>query len=365
MPPPSPTLREIGKACNVSAMTVSLVLRDAGSLSQETRERVKEVAAKMGYRRHPLRSLLGRETRAGKSDTVHSTLAWLYDTPCPKDLYEDAHLRAHLTGARERAAALGFAIDPVWLGRKDLRLRRLLEILSARGVSGVVFHALRQPAFLLDSFPFHIRPCVALGATSAAAPLTKVLSDTRANTLLALHHLMRQGFRRIGFLQEETSPTFDSEEAAATFLYFSQKFFEESPIPPFEIQAGDPASPRDRRLDEWLRRHQPDAIVSASGSTVSPVKEALTGRYGSPPVVPLNLAREQGDASGVTAHSTRLGAAAVTHLANLLVRNEPALLEPPMTVRIAGEWTGSHEISLPRTHTRNPTYENKNPATAV
>ena len=46
-----PTLRDIAKAVGVSPATVSLVLRDKGNISPDTRDQVLKVAADLGYLR--------------------------------------------------------------------------------------------------------------------------------------------------------------------------------------------------------------------------------------------------------------------------------------------------------------------------
>ena len=46
-----PTLRDIAKTVGVSPATVSLVLRDKGNISPDTRDQVLKVAADLGYLR--------------------------------------------------------------------------------------------------------------------------------------------------------------------------------------------------------------------------------------------------------------------------------------------------------------------------
>ena len=43
------TIADVAKAAKVSPMTVSYALRDVGTVSAETRERVREVAGRLGY----------------------------------------------------------------------------------------------------------------------------------------------------------------------------------------------------------------------------------------------------------------------------------------------------------------------------
>lgn len=57
------TIRDIAKEANVSMTTVSYVLNDSGSISDETRQRVREIAKRLGYRPSAAaRSLKSRRT---------------------------------------------------------------------------------------------------------------------------------------------------------------------------------------------------------------------------------------------------------------------------------------------------------------
>ncbi len=49
----APTLRDIARIAGVSVPTVSKVLNGRGDVSAETRERVQEATARVGYRRMP------------------------------------------------------------------------------------------------------------------------------------------------------------------------------------------------------------------------------------------------------------------------------------------------------------------------
>ena len=53
-----PTLRDIAKDAGCTNATVSLALRESPRISPETRARVREVAAKLGYRPDPMLSAL-------------------------------------------------------------------------------------------------------------------------------------------------------------------------------------------------------------------------------------------------------------------------------------------------------------------
>lgn len=350
MPPASVSLRDIAKAAKVSAMTVSLALRDSGSISPSTRERVKGVAQRMGYRRHPLRALLGREARIGKSGEPHSTLAWLYDTPKREDLYSDPHLRGHLDGAQKRAAELGFALDPIWIGQRGLAARRLADILSARGISALVFHDLREADTFSGRFLCKEYPGVVIGTGPDHPALTRIFSDAAAHVRTALRRLSHKGIERIGFIVGGEPSTFPCDAAAAAFQYHTPRITGEPAIPPLHLESGTVPRARAARLADWIRGNNPQVLLTASSAVPFDAAELPLEPRLLRPVIHLNLPSTHDRATGVHALPERLGATAITHIANLLVRNEP---KPPAcraSLLIEGEWTGAVPFFASQTH---------------
>ena len=57
-----PSIRDVAEQAGVSVATVSLVLNDKGNISPETRQRVLDVVAELGY----IRSARARSLRAAK-----------------------------------------------------------------------------------------------------------------------------------------------------------------------------------------------------------------------------------------------------------------------------------------------------------
>src|SRR5262245_23068709 len=60
------TLKDIAKVAGVSAQTVSCVINDTGSVSEEVRERIRRIADQMGY----LPNKSAQAMRTGRSRTL-------------------------------------------------------------------------------------------------------------------------------------------------------------------------------------------------------------------------------------------------------------------------------------------------------
>lgn len=88
------TLADVGRAANVSPMTVSKVLRKTGRISEKTQERVMQAAVSLGYVNNQLASFLGSATSdivcvliPSASDSVFSEiLSSISETLRPFDL---------------------------------------------------------------------------------------------------------------------------------------------------------------------------------------------------------------------------------------------------------------------------------------
>src|SRR5207249_1372261 len=98
------TLEDVAKAAGVHRTTVSLSLRDHPRIPLETRDRVKAVARRLGYKINPLVSALMQSRRSGKP-VKHATLAYVTNYATRYGWRPEHHDRPDFfPGAVERAA---------------------------------------------------------------------------------------------------------------------------------------------------------------------------------------------------------------------------------------------------------------------
>lgn len=186
------TAREIARRLGVSQSTVSRVLSDAEgyTYNQETRKRILEEAARMGYRPHAVaRSLRERRTRVigfcssnGNLDARNAFLAEiigsLQNTCCRTGLFLLLHNFPPDTPAEERFAEL-------MCGRLD----------------GLVLHASPEDP-LVDMLRQSHLPVVAVADALPGIPT--VVCDDAAGMRSAVAHLVDQrGHRNVAFIAPE------------------------------------------------------------------------------------------------------------------------------------------------------------------
>eukprot|EP01035_Chromulina_nebulosa_P036270 gene36270-48842_t len=113
--PVKATLQDVATRARVHRTTVSLALRDHPRIPAETRERVKAIAAKLGYRINPLVSALMQSRRSGQA-VKHVSLAYVTNYPTRFGWRRPHHDRPdYFPGAVERARDFGYKLEHFWL----------------------------------------------------------------------------------------------------------------------------------------------------------------------------------------------------------------------------------------------------------
>ena len=176
---------DVARAAGVSKSTVSRVLDERLPRSQSaTAQRVREVAAELGYVRDPLASGL---RRAGTS-TVGVVVPRLTDTVMAM-LYEEIVAAAATRGL--------FAVVATTDDQPDIERVALASLLRRR-VDGLILTTARigEPTPLLDEGS--TVPHVLALRTNGTSPAS--VGDDRLGAYLATRHLLDLGHRRIGLV---------------------------------------------------------------------------------------------------------------------------------------------------------------------
>ncbi|TDC20723.1 LacI family DNA-binding transcriptional regulator [Streptomyces sp. 8K308] len=179
------TLHDVAAAAGVSKSTVSRILDERLPRSESsTAERVRRVAAELGYRRDPSAASL----RRGKTMTVGVVVPRLTDTVMAMFYEAVAH-------ACQRSGQFAIVATTDDVPRAD---RTAAEALLARRVDGLILTTARAD----DDFPSQLAardvPYV-LALRTDGHSLSSV-GDDRLGGYLATRHLLDLGHRRIGLI---------------------------------------------------------------------------------------------------------------------------------------------------------------------
>jgi LacI family transcriptional regulator len=187
VPKPQPgqpiSLRTLGEYLNLSPATISLVLNNAPgvrSIPQETRDRVREAAAKFDYRP----SFYARSLRKRQTFSIGVLVPDLNDN----------YVAQVLTGMEELLIEEGYFYLTASHRRKPDLIDEYPRLLMDRSVEGFI---------LIDTVLEHSLklPVVAVAGHRNIEGVTNVVLDQRRAAELTLRHLYQLGHRKIAFMR--------------------------------------------------------------------------------------------------------------------------------------------------------------------
>ncbi|HEY0790591.1 MAG TPA: LacI family DNA-binding transcriptional regulator [Chthoniobacterales bacterium] len=327
-------MAEIAQQLRVAPSTVSRALRSDPRISARMRQRVEEMAEKMGYRPNPLVSALMASRRrrggAGEVDVIALVTnygghhGWRSKEVC----------RWEFAGIQARAAALGFKVEVFPLSEYRGDARRLEATLRARGIRGVLLGFSRE-----DNVPaplsFEGFAVAGLSTYFRWAAVDRANFHGFFNVQLALEHMARLGYRRPALAVPELNNRISNNHWSGAFLDWQRRLPKRDRCEPF-IPADE-----DRRtdFDAWLDANQPDSLLVYK----LPVRAWLAGRGCCVPeeiglAYLYRTSDEMGVAAGIDGNLSAVGAAALDLVVEKLNANLTGASEYPKEVLIKGTW---------------------------
>jgi LacI family transcriptional regulator len=176
------TLKQVAEAASVSLATASYCLNEGGSVGQQTRERVKAVAQRLGYRPN----LAAKAMRTGRTKALGLVVPDLTNPFFPQ-------LTQSVVVAAGAAGYDVFLTDT--LGSKDTEARSIGALIR-RGIDGLIWFPIDDNAptdISLGSLPTVV-------IDRALEGLDCIVADCEAGGRLAALELLEAGHRRIGML---------------------------------------------------------------------------------------------------------------------------------------------------------------------
>jgi len=325
----------IAREAGVGKATVSLALRNDPRLRLATRERIQEVAARMGYQANAVVSNLMAQLRASRSPKYQSTIGVLNASPS-RDILEKNHtFRAWTGGIRDRSGELGYSTDDFWLHEPGVGIERLRQILRARSIRGVVIAAVLEHRQLPPEFDilWQDLACVVVGIRPERPALHFACNDQFSTAQHTAWELERLGYRRPGLVIEPAIETNIDHRFSAGFYAGKSRAEMAASIPMMDFHPGGEGNFR-----KWVEKNRPDVIVC----THPEVREWL-GRLGLEcprdiGLVHLDLTPELDGWSGMKQNNDVVGAFAVDLVIGQLHRNETGIPDRPKCMMIESQW---------------------------
>jgi DNA-binding LacI/PurR family transcriptional regulator len=258
------TIRDVAREAGVSVTTVSDAITGRGRLPLETRERVRAVAAELGYRARAS----ARRLREGRTGQVGLYCSFL--TEIPGGMAGMGYYMALAMGAAEVALDQGLAMVLLPTGLTP-------EALTAIDVDGlVVADPLRGDAGLQALSELGLTVVtVGRDPTPGAQHAGCVRTDDRRDMYALLDHLEGRGARRIGFIRAAIEAEWTEELTAGYHAWCAEHGREamEERVPINPEQAARAAL---ALLDD--DNNPPDAIVCGLDGGAAPIVRSLQDR---------------------------------------------------------------------------------------
>ena len=312
-------------------MTVSLALRGARGVSAATAARVRTAAEARGYYPDPELTRLAHLMRTGRAPGFRSTLAFLNPFPERDRAEWEDYFGGLWRGAKARAELLGYRLEQHWLREPGLTLRRLSEILSARGIKGILLAPMPDGA-ALPALQWQRFAGVALTDSPVITNLTRVGPDNAGAMNLCLRRLSSLGYRRPGLIAPKPFDERTQYHHSGPFLrWLYEHKLENDLLVDTDVDA--------LRLEDWIRRWRPDVVICNHPHPWAKRWEEAGVRVTPPPAfVSLAWSGRHRNYAGVDKRTEVIGAHGVDMLIAAMTQGRIGFQSDPLTLRVAAHW---------------------------
>lgn len=248
--PPHATMKTVAEHLGLSVAAVSMALNDTGTISHDTRARVKAAAKELGYRPSPLLAALANRRYRPQSAASRGAIAFIR---CCTDEYAGPESFAETAS---RAAELGYSWS-AWSVSPRASWAKLGQTLHHRGVLGVIITPIFGMTSLPD-FPWSRFAIVSSGRNFFRVPFPEVAADPFDRVLDVHARILALGYRRPGYvlLRHARMHPDDQARAAAVGFVLAQ-VPQRDRVPAFESLFDKPLD----GLPGWFHAHQPDVVI--------------------------------------------------------------------------------------------------------
>lgn len=257
------TLRTIADTLGVSIMTVSLAMRNSPEISQKTRDLIQTKAQELGYTPDPALSALIAYRTNTNTPSFAGTIVYINNFDYPNLTSPNCELKIHselFTGAKRRAAELGYKLEEFWLRDPKRTIEQSLNILRAKNIRGLLIGPQKESGKNDCPIPWNEFSCVKYGYSLSHPHLNTVCSDQFLAMKLCVEELVKRKYLRIGMVYSKDQSLRNFNKQLGAYLATVQACGTE-PIPPYIKDL-----PIDRNdFMHWYHRHKPDAIVCGNG----------------------------------------------------------------------------------------------------
>jgi len=337
-------VRRLAALAGVSPSAVSLALRDSPRVSVATRQRIRKLAADVGYTPDANVVALMRHLRRPRGVRQQACFGVISFYNHARPWEKSRHLTRIHEGMLRRAGELGYRLEPLWLRAPGMTYRRIRGILDARGIEGLLCFG--SPDVDQD-FPTELDHCaiVTLGL-SIRTPLHRITSHFYNDTVTALNRVHRLGYRRPGLVLGVYEEARGAHTHAAAYLGWCEHTLGAgSALPVLRL-----TDVEKKPLLEWLDRQRPDVLIFVHLSDMLPQLRTALREYGVRVPADLGVAVlshvvEGTGFSGLQQNQNLMGGWAVELLAARIANRDLGIPANPRIEMVESEWIDGKTLS--------------------
>ena len=364
---PSITLSDVARRACVSTATVSLALRNSTKIQEQTKERIRTIAAELGYTPDPSLAKLMSHLRTRRNSGITGTMIGLCFGPD-----ESMHMKRYLASAVRRASELGYRFSMELIPQTPEGLERHRQAIWNRGVEGLLFLPSRIPMSAQNLYPWEHYCVVSVSANPQTPECNRVLVNWHNGIRRIREQLGERGFRRLGFvlntsldhlfkylLSSAIGERLSSVEAGLVqpLYYLPAERDLASPHlnPVFRTLVQQRVHPTTRQplegleqaLVPWYRRNKPDVLVFDCEETASEGL-ALLKRAGVILCPVALLSRSPGSYyAGMEMPLETVAATAIDVLGQMIQRGLRGIPDSPFEQLYRGKWCDGPSLLRP------------------
>lgn len=326
-------MRTIASSAGVSVMTVSRALRNDRTVKAQTRARIQKLAQALGYTPNPLVSALMSQRRNPRASHPSARLALVHCLPHESKF--TINMLTFQQAVRERAQSLGFEVEPFHLNEPGMRLDRLMDIIRARGIRGIIWEHFFSANNRLD-YDFSEFACVRIGSSLIEPRFHQIESDRFAEMRLALEELRKLGYRRLGYCSMRHVEIYHNFRRLSALLLDQSLSPSGDKVPWLAV---DRREDFDTKLEQWLQRHHPQVVISQHIHVHDYIQKA---GYKVPEQVGflhLGFHPSFSHLAGIDPNWAKRGFLAVDRVVRMLNRNELGVPSDPLVTYVDHQWS--------------------------
>jgi LacI family transcriptional regulator len=334
-----PSIQMIAQKVGLSKATVSRVLRNVPGHKAATRKKILKAAEELGYTSHPIMSAVMSSVRFKKTAQFSPVIAEIHCQPWGrKRAWNMEILRKHI---HKQANNLGYRIEEFDWFDPEIKPKRLMQIIRARGIRGVILEHFMEQKIHLD-IDISDLAVVSVGGGFHSPRLHRVEVNYFGGLLTAIDQLRTYGYRRLGVALPKFFETMSDFKREGALHIAHQNMHPEDRIPIFHMEEDKPF----KGLKDWMTTYQPDCVLGV-GRTLLKRLDEMGYRFPEDlGFAHLGWHSSYKHLAGVNPNWSEIGYTAVNQVVEQLNRNAYGIPEHPLRILIDGSWVDGDSVRV-------------------